>query len=115
MQERFLKSDWKLFRAKLPDWQEAYMDKLNQEYIQLLSANDSPPEKFWKLEKRIRADKRNPGVQLRTSRTDLFYCLLALLNNGVIGLDALNDFSDDLKETVQMFYERQLSGGLEEE
>jgi hypothetical protein len=33
----------------------------------------------------------------------------------VIGLDALNDFSDDLKETVQMFYERQLSGGLEEE
>lgn len=40
MQERFPKSDWKLFRTKLPDWQEAYMDKLNQEYIQLLSGGE---------------------------------------------------------------------------
>ena len=26
-------SDWKLFRKKLPEWQEAYMGKLNQEYL----------------------------------------------------------------------------------
>lgn len=79
MQERFPKSDWKLFRTKLPDWQEAYMDKLNQEYIQLLSGGDSPSEKFWQLDKRIKADKRSPGVLLHLSRTDLFYSLLSLL------------------------------------
>ena len=28
--------DWKLFRQKLPLWQEAHMDKLNQEYIRIL-------------------------------------------------------------------------------
>ena len=27
------KSDWKLFRAKIANWQENYMDKLNKEYI----------------------------------------------------------------------------------
>ena len=31
------KKDWKLFREKLPDWQENYMDKLNKQYIELLS------------------------------------------------------------------------------
>jgi hypothetical protein len=115
MQDRFPKSDWKLFREKLPDWQETYMDKLNQEYIQLLSGDDCPSEKFWKLDKRIKEDKKSPGVQLRISRSDLFFTLLALLNDGVIGLDDLADFSDDLKETARMFYERQLSDGSEEE
>jgi hypothetical protein len=52
---------------------------------------------------------------LRISRSDLFFSLLALLNDGVIGLDDLADFSDDLKETARMFYERQLSDGSEEE
>ena len=29
--------DWKLFREKLPTWQDTYIDKLNQEYIEILS------------------------------------------------------------------------------
>ena len=38
MPERgFTEKDWKLFRNKISDWQEAYMDKLNKEYIELLS------------------------------------------------------------------------------
>lgn len=31
------KRDWKLFREKIADWQESYMDRLNKEYIKLLS------------------------------------------------------------------------------
>ena len=115
MQERFPKSDWKLFRERLPDWQETYMDKLNQEYIQLLSGDDSPSEKFWKLDKKIKANKRSPGVQLQISRTDLFFSLLSLLNDNVISLDDLNGFSEDLRDTVQTFYERQFSGDSDEE
>lgn len=30
---RFSEKDWKLFRSKIADWQEAYMEKLNKEYI----------------------------------------------------------------------------------
>ena len=49
--------DWKLFREKLPVLQDAYIDKLNQEYIDILNSSDSPAEKFWNLEKRIKTDK----------------------------------------------------------
>lgn len=31
------KKDWKLYQIKLVKWQENYIDRLNQEYIILLS------------------------------------------------------------------------------
>lgn len=45
---------------KIADWQEAYMDKLNKEYIELLNGEGTPSEKFWTLEERIRNDKKIP-------------------------------------------------------
>lgn len=69
-EQRFTEADWQLFRNRLSGWQEAYVDKLNQEYIELLNGEELPSEKFWKLSKRIREDKRSPGAQLRLSRTN---------------------------------------------
>ena len=43
---KFSEKDWKLFRSKLPCWQEAYMEKLNQEYIELLSGESNATDKF---------------------------------------------------------------------
>lgn len=49
MHERgFTEKDWKLFRDKVPGWQEACMDRLNKEYVKLLSEDTSPSEKFWR-------------------------------------------------------------------
>lgn len=31
------KNDWKLFRERLPGWQERYMDKLTCEYAEFLT------------------------------------------------------------------------------
>ena len=31
------KNDWKLFRERLPGWQERYMDKLTREYAEFLT------------------------------------------------------------------------------
>ena len=31
------KSDWKLFRVKLADWQEKYMERLVREYVTALT------------------------------------------------------------------------------
>ena len=73
MQERFTKRDWTLFRTKIGDWQEAYMDRLNREYIELLNEDNSPSEKFWQLDTRIRGDKRSPRVQIQLSRSDFIY------------------------------------------
>ena len=97
---RFTKQDWKLFKEKLPSRQEAYMGKLNREYMEILNGEGNPSDKFWHLEKRIKEDKRSPGVQLRLTRTDMVWNIIALINNEVISLDDLEEFSDTLKETV---------------
>lgn len=101
---RFSEKDWKVFRSKIADWQEAYMEKLNREYIKLLSGKGHASEKFWALEKRIRQDKKDCGVQCEMSRSNQFYIMLSLLNEGAITLDDLSDFSEDLQETIEHFY-----------
>ena len=105
-EQRFTEKDWKLFRRKIADWQESYMNRLNREYIAILSEDASPSDKLWKLDKRIKEDKKNAGVQLRMSRTNLIYNIISLLNEGAISFGDLEDFSDGLKETVGAFLDR---------
>ena len=100
MQAQVNESDWKLFRKKMPRWQEAYIDRLNQEYISLLSAPGSPADKFWELEKRIRVDKKSVGVIAQMSRSYMYTNILALLADGAITLEDLADFSEDLRERI---------------
>lgn len=40
------KSDWKLFREKVPEWQEHYMERLTKEYIALLSSPGNASDHF---------------------------------------------------------------------
>lgn len=102
MQERgFTEKDWKLFRDKVLDWQEAYMNRLNKEYIKLLSEDINPSEKFWRLENRIKEDRKRIGVQLEMSRCNLIYNIISLINEGAVCLEDLHEFSDELKETVK--------------
>ena len=98
---KFSEKDWKIFRSKIAGWQEAYMDKPNKEYIGILSGDGNPSEKFWALEKRIKKDKKDCGVQCEMSRSIQFYIMLSLLNEGAITMEDLEDFSDDLKEIIQ--------------
>lgn len=102
---RFSEKDWKLFRNKIADWQEAYMEKLNGEYIELLSGEGDASEKFWTLEKRIRQDKKDCGVRCEMSRSNQYYIMLSLLNEEAITLEDLGDFSEELQETMKHFYE----------
>lgn len=52
------KSDWKLFQERVPEWQEHYMERLIKEYVELLTSPGKASERFWKLEKRIKQDKK---------------------------------------------------------
>ena len=97
----FTKKDWSLFREKISDWQEAYMDRLNKEYIELLNGEGTPSEKFWTLEERIRNDKKDTGVQLRMSRSNCITNIVSLLNEGAITMNDLEEFSDELKENIR--------------
>ncbi len=94
------KKDWKLYREKIGGWQENYMDRLNKEYIRLLSEEGPASEKFWKLENRIREDRRKPGVIIEVRKQKMIDQILMLLNDKAIGMDDLREFSDELRETV---------------
>ncbi len=103
---KFSEKDWKLFRSKIADWQENYMDRLNKEYIELLSGEGNPSDKFWALEKRIREDKKDCGVQCEMSRSNQSYIMMSLLNEGAITLEDLEGFSDELREIMRRFTDR---------
>ncbi len=94
--------DWKQFRKVLPEWQEAYMDKLTKEYIALLSSDRQASDRFWSLDKRIKADKKCTGVIARDiRRSHMFQHIIDLMYEGAITEDDLKDFSEDLQDTVK--------------
>ena len=99
------KADWKLFQARIGNWQEAYMERLNQKYIKLLQGEGYASDKFWELEKRIRKDKNTPGVRLRLEKQNVGWDLLALLQDEVIKPDDLEGFNEELKEDVLRLYQ----------
>ncbi|MDO4921544.1 MAG: hypothetical protein Q4E64_06935 [Phascolarctobacterium sp.] len=97
-----LESDWKLFRKRIGGWQEAYMGRLLQEYIQLLNAHEkAASEKFWELNARIKKDKRHPGVLIDLRRSSMVYDIAVLVNDGAITVVDLDGFSDELKDKVK--------------
>lgn len=93
--------DWKLFRSKLPGWQENYMDRLNHEYMEILSGEGNPSDKFWALEERIRKDKRDAGVMVEDmSRSNMLGIIMELVREGAIGVEELGEFSEEVREFV---------------
>ena len=98
----FSEKDWKLFRKKLPQWQEAYMERLCKEYVSLLTSNEKASERFWQLEKRIKKDRRKTGVVADMRRSVMIDNMVDLIIEGAITLEDLNDFSNDVKEAVRM-------------
>lgn len=101
------KRDWKLYREKIAGWQENYMDCLNKEYIALLSSNEgNPSDRFWKLEERIKKDRKHPGVMIEMRKSSAVFDIVDLIRLKVITYDDLADFSADLQEAVKTILDR---------
>ena len=100
------KKDWKLYQEKIPEWQEAYMEKLIASYVKYLEGEEPASTKFWELEKKIKRDRKNPGVLIELSKQNMPFDLIRLIHEGVITVDDLDEFSDELKETVNYLTER---------
>lgn len=100
------KADWKLYRSRIGEWQEAYMEKLIQEYVQLLCTEEKASDKFWMLEKRIKQDRKHPGVLIEMNKRNMIFDIVSLINLGVITMENLDRFSDDLKEQVAFILQR---------
>ena len=93
--------DWKLFQEKVPVWQEKYMERRIREYIDFLESDKSASSKFWELEKKIKEDKKNPGVQLELRKSEAVWDIVMMLRDEVITRDDLAGFSAELTATVE--------------
>ena len=95
------KQDWKLFQEKVPVWQEKYMERLVRKYIDFLESDKPASSKFWELEKKIKEDKKNPGVQLELRKSEAVWDIVMMLRDEVIARDDLAGFSAELTATVE--------------
>ena len=98
------KSDWRLFRERLPEWQEKYMERLVDEYAQYLQSDLPASTKFWDLEKRIKEDRRRPGVLLTLEKKNVDWDLMRLMKDGAIEEKDLEGFSQELIDRVIELY-----------
>ena len=76
------------------------MARLCDEYAAILTGKDRGSEAFWAIGKRIREDKKHPGVTANVTRSEMPWIILGLLRDEAITLSELNGFSDDLRECM---------------
>lgn len=95
------KSDWKLFREKIADWQNNYMLYLLEKYSQIINSNEETVDKFWELEKQINEDKKKCGVVCEFRPSLMLENILRLFHEGAITLDDLKDFSEELQNSIR--------------
>ena len=94
--------DWRLFKELLPKWQERYMEKLIDQYIEILNGNGEASDRFWALEEHINRDKLCPGVMMEDIRRSTMRRQIAsLLSDDVISLSDLDGFTEDIKSYAQ--------------
>ena len=103
MEQIVTEADWKLFRSKIAGWQERFMDKLVNEYSELLSGPEKlSSDKFWELEKRIKNDAKLKGVICEMRRSVMLYNLIELYRENAITDDDLDGFSEEIVRCVKL-------------
>ena len=100
------KADWKLYRERVLDWQEYYMEQLTREYVELLTSPGNASDHFWELEKRIKQDKKHPGVLIELRKSTALWDIAYFVRDKVITKDELKGFSADLIDAVKLILSR---------
>ena len=95
--------DWNLFSKKYYEWKERYAAGRIEKHKKLLDSDESATDKFFELQKQIHKDSHSTVFRLpmRFSRSNMHINILALLNNGIITIDDLSEFSDEVKEMAE--------------
>ena len=83
------------------------MSRLIKEYITSLTTEDKrASEKFWELERKIKIDRRHPGVILNMRKSEAICDIISLIRLGVITYDDLADFSEDVQKAAKLILSR---------
>lgn len=94
-------ADWKLYRSRIANWQEAFMEKLCKEYFSILQADKNASNRFWELHNRLKEDSTKTGVIARNARSSMIHNILNLLQEGAITDEDLEGFSDELVKRIK--------------
>ena len=82
------------------------MEDLVKKCSNFLNDDKKPAsEKFWELEKRIKEDKRHPGVIMKLSKSETIWNIIRLIRLKVITYDDFSGFSDELQIEVKRILE----------
>ena len=76
------------------------MEQLTKKYIEMLSPPGNASDHFWELEKRIRNDKKHPGVMVEMNKSEAIWDIAIFIKKKVITLKDLEGFSEDLIDSV---------------
>ena len=90
------------------------MERLTKKYIELLGSPGNASDHFWELEKRIRNDKKHPGVILEMNKSEAIWDIAILVKKKVINLKDLEGFSQELIDSVTELLNRWLSEEFED-
>ncbi len=95
-----------MFRERVPEWQEHYIEQLTKKYIELLSSPGSASDHFWELEKRIKNDRKHPGVILEMKKSEAIWDIAIFIKKKVITIKDLEGFSQELIDSVTKILNR---------
>lgn len=84
------------------------MERLCREYAGILTSDDQASERFWQLWERIKEDRKCTGVIAQMSRSRVIFNLADLVGEGVITLEDLSEFSEELQERVRFIVEMRI-------
>ncbi len=99
----FKESDWKLFRSRLEDLREKYLEKKNIELRKYLSDPDkSATEQFWDTFESMKNEEAILNQCLvGYSRSKMFFHILAMYQCGMMTDEDLRQFSDEVQDYVR--------------
>ena len=79
---------------------------VDKKYVELLNSLGNASDHFWELEKRIKRDKKHPGVMIELEKSDGIWDIAMFVKQKVITLDDLQGFSTDLIDAVKLILNR---------
>jgi hypothetical protein len=82
------------------------MEDLLKDYIKMLSSPGNASDRFWELEKRIKRDRKHPGVLIELRKSTAIWDIAMFVREEIITLDDLDGFSEDLIDAVKLILSR---------
>lgn len=74
--------------------------------MKILTSPGNASDHFWELEKRIKQDKKHPGVLIEMNKGEAIWNIAILVRKIVITMNDLEGFSEDLIEAVKIILSR---------